>query len=311
MLIVFSRYLTVMHNAKIHRLIERALAIHNIPAQQDDSLTFMARIMAQATLPHRDPGAISAWGRTNGDASLTIQPGIEWVNGRPKSIGLPYGSIPRLLISWVTAEAVRTKSRELCLGDTLSEFMAELDLMPTGGRWGTITRLKDQMRRLFSARIIFQSSTHQYESAKEFSISKERLLWWGENHPNQPSFLKSYILLDQDFYEEIIKHPVPLDFRVLRELKQSPLALDLYVWLTYRMSYLKKTTYIPWTNLQQQFGSDYKDTDNFVRKAKVTLKKIKLFYPDLNIDEARGRLILLPSKTHISRKPSNVDKNED
>lgn len=291
-----------MHNARIHRLVERALAIRDVPAQEDDSLTFMARIMAQATLPHRDPGSVTAWGRSNGHASLTIQPGVEWVNGKPKSIGLPYGSIPRLLMSWVTAEAVRTKSRELCLGDTLSEFMSELDLIPTGGRWGTITRLKEQMRRLFSARIIFQSSTHQYESAKEFSVSKERLLWWDTGHPNQPNFFKSYILLDQDFYDEIINHPIPVDFRVLKALKQSPLALDLYIWLTYRMSYLKQKTYIPWTSLQEQFGADYKDTDNFVRKAKVTLRKIKVFYPDLNLDEARGRLVLLPSPTHISKK---------
>jgi hypothetical protein len=58
-------------------------------------------------------------------------------------IGLPYGSIPRLLLAWVTTEAVKTKSRELELGDSMSAFMAELGLKPTGGANGSITRLKE------------------------------------------------------------------------------------------------------------------------------------------------------------------------
>ena len=36
---------------------------------------------------------------------------------------LPYGNIPRLLLAWVCTEAVRTQSRELVLGASLSAFM--------------------------------------------------------------------------------------------------------------------------------------------------------------------------------------------
>lgn len=68
-------------------------------------------------------------------------------------VGLPYDSIPRLLMSWITTEAVKTKQRELILGRTFSEFIAELEMIPSGGRWGSITRLKDQMKKLFSASI--------------------------------------------------------------------------------------------------------------------------------------------------------------
>ena len=74
-------------------------------------------------------------------------------DGKPAKIGLPYGSLPRLLLAWLTTEAVKTKTRELTLGDTLSDFMRQLDLVPTGGRWGSITRLKDQTRRLFASTI--------------------------------------------------------------------------------------------------------------------------------------------------------------
>ncbi len=49
----------------------------------------------------------------------------------PSSVGLPYGMVPRLLIAWVTTEAVRIRERELVLGESLSGFMSELDgLLP-------------------------------------------------------------------------------------------------------------------------------------------------------------------------------------
>ena len=46
---------------------------------------------------------------------------------------LPYGNLPRLLLAWVSTEAVRTQSRELVLGRSLSEFMRALGLEPVSG----------------------------------------------------------------------------------------------------------------------------------------------------------------------------------
>ena len=60
---------------------------------------------------------------------------------------LPYGTLPRLLMAWGSTEAVRTQSRELVLGDSLSEFMRTLGIYNSGGH--PKTRLKNQMQRLF------------------------------------------------------------------------------------------------------------------------------------------------------------------
>jgi hypothetical protein len=38
--------------------------------------------------------------------------------------------------------------------------------------------------------------------------------------------------LGENFFEAITAAPVPLDMRVLKTLKRSPLALDLYAWLS-------------------------------------------------------------------------------
>ena len=68
---------------------------------------------------------------------------------------------------------------------------------------------------------------------------------------------KSTVTLSTDFFEGIVQNPVPVDMRALKALKRSPMALDIYCWLTYRLSYLRKPTEIPWSALQMQFGAEY------------------------------------------------------
>ena len=85
--------------------------------------------------------------RTNGAYKFTM-------SAMNPKVGLPFGSTPRLLLSWLATEAVTKKSRELVLGESMSEFMRKSDMVPAGGRWGSITRLKSQTTRLFSSAIM-------------------------------------------------------------------------------------------------------------------------------------------------------------
>ena len=62
---------------------------------------------------------------------------------------LPYGNLPRLLLAWVSTEAVRTQRPVLFLGKSLSDFMRALGVYDSSGR--TQTRLRNQMKRLFAA----------------------------------------------------------------------------------------------------------------------------------------------------------------
>lgn len=283
------------------RFVDQAVAIGEESAQEADSLSFMTRLLVLATLPHSNPGDVPGFSRSNGNYSLIIQSGLIEVDGELKNVGIPYGVIPRLLMAWITTEVVRTKERKIILGHSLSKFMNELDMIPTGGRWGSITRLKQQMNRLFSARVTFQYNRDSLQAARETILTKERVLWWDDKHPYQGGLFESYILLEQEFFDEIINHPVPVDMRALKALKKSPMALDLYIWLTYRMSYLQKPTAIPWKSLRQQFGADYKTDNDFMKAAKKHLRRIQSLYPSLDLEEQRGRLILKPSPTHIAQ----------
>lgn len=282
------------------KLIEEALAIEAEEAKAAGALGFMARMLVQATMPHSDPGDVAAWGRRNGAFSLVIQPGMTLdAKSQPKSIGLPYGSLPRLLLAWISTEAVRTKEPVVILGDTLSSFMRELGLMPTGGRWGSITRLRSQMKRLFSASISCTYEGNEHWGNTGFRIADEAHLWWDPKHPHQADLWQSSVTLGNKFYQELISHPVPIDLRALKALRRSPLALDLYCWLTYRMSYLRKDTVIPWVALQAQLGADYSRDRDFKIKFIESLRKVLTVYSEAKVSSGNNGLYLKPSRPHI------------
>src|SRR3954452_12412974 len=143
-----------MKRAKDVAKLDQQLAF-DPPSPED--LSFLARQLVQCTLPHRDPGEVPLWSRTNGDLTLVVsRTAVDERTGKP--IGYPYGSLPRLLLYWINSEAMRTKNPKLHLGNSLSSFLRELGLSPETGRGkrGDAYRLREQMNRLFSAAVRFQ-----------------------------------------------------------------------------------------------------------------------------------------------------------
>ena len=84
--------------------------------------------------------------------------------------------------------------------------------------------------------------------------------------------------------------------------ERSPMALDIYSWLTYRMSYLRKDQLIPWELLQLQFGSDYKRTRKFKENFLERLKLVRQVYRDVKVSVDPLGLVLSPSPSHIPYK---------
>lgn len=282
-------------NTKLDALINQALAIEDEQAQEAGALGFMARAMVQATLPHRAVVG-NEFVRKNGNFTLSLL--------SPSAIGLPYGSVPRLLLAWVTTEAVKTQSRELELGDSMASFMAQLGMTPTGGANGSITRLKNQTRRLFSATVSASYEDDQQMADQGYRLADKTVLWWHTKDPEQAGLWKSTTTLSEQFFKEVTDRPVPIDMRAIRALKQSPMALDIYTWLTYRASYLKRPTVIPWAGLALQFGSNYAELRNFKTAFITELKKVALVYGQVQVDASEQGLVVKPCLTHISKKPT-------
>lgn len=275
---------------------------------------FMARQLIQATLPHKNPGNLPAWSRKNGDLTLTIRSG--WDEKKQKAIGYPYGTIPRLLLFWLTTEAIRTKSPRIELGNSLSEFMKTLGLNPKmGGERGDIKRLQNQMERLLRANISLditkKDGNIRGKRWLDMQVAPEGELWWNISNPSQSSLFSSWVELSNKFYDAIISAPVPVDMRILKALKRSPLALDLYAWATYTAYQTQQTgnsRSLSWELLHEQFGAEYKDTKEFSRKAWNALRKIQAVYPDLSLERTHGGIKILPSKPSINIKQRTQTK---
>ena len=101
-------------------------------SEADPDLGFMARTMALCSLPRSNPGNRLQYRPTSTVPSRLVMTATWSYTSCPSAI------IPRLLLAWVSTEAVRTQSRELVLGRSLSEFMRSLGVYHnSAGRGGS------------------------------------------------------------------------------------------------------------------------------------------------------------------------------
>lgn len=212
------------------------------------------------------------------------------------------------VLSCLPVAGQKNKTREVHLGETLSEFLTRIGLGRTGGKNGTITRLRKQLNSLFTCFISCTSNwKHKgggnIKSIANMLIADEADLWWDPHtlYDESGEFC-SYVILSESFYNAINKAPIPVDFNAVLKLKQSPMAVDIYCWATYRMCYCHSRTFIPWEDLALQFGSIESNLRKFKFRFKKHLVSVQKIYPDFKCDTSDPKgLVIFPSKTSIKK----------
>lgn len=301
---------------RINEIIKASLALEYEDAKAAGLVGYMGRCLVQATMPHTDPKT-SYFERTNGLLTLSIM-------GKP-NVGLPYGSVPRTLLAWICTEAVRTKAPVLHLGRSQNEFLEKLQ-MHKDGRY--TASLRNQARRLFSSMISLTGEENNDFGIENVVIAKRAFLFWNPKRPDERSLWESELTLTGDFFEEVTRSPVPIRLDYLHALRQSPLAMDIYTWLTYRVFLLRAKgrpfVQIPWESLMAQFGSGYGAaakladlTDeqrrkaelvalaNFKFKFKKRLQEVLQVYPEARdcVEDDGDCLRLKSTRLHVKREP--------
>lgn len=301
---------------RLNEIIKTSLAMEYEDAKEAGLVGYMARCLVQATMPHTDPKA-NYFERTNGLMTLSIM-------GKP-NVGLPYGSVPRTLLAWICTEAVRTKDPVLNLGRSQSEFLEKLN-MHKDGRY--TTALRNQAHRLFSSMISLTGEKDNDLGIENLLIARRAFLFWNPKRPDDKALWESTLTLTGDFFEEVTSSPVPVRLDYLNALRQSPLAMDIYTWLVYRVFLLRAKgrpfVQIPWEGLMAQFGSAYgaaaraaqltteerhKAEQAALRSFKFNFKKrlreVGQFYPEAvaNIEDEGQFLRLKSSVLHVKRAP--------
>jgi len=226
----------------------------------------------------------------------------------PPHVGLPYGKLPRQLMVWIVTEAVRTQSPDIVLGKNLSEFATKIfGNRGRGGTRGSLTYLDEQARRLFSTNINITSSSSSSSSGmdavniRNMSITDEAMIFWTpSNFESEKPRWESTLRLNESFLSNAIKHGFPISPKIISEIA-SPLVIDLYIWLTYRLHHLDNTLLIRWKDLHMQLGSDPNHSNPRKLKTDIieAIKVVLRYYPQANLVQHKDGIILKPSPPHL------------
>lgn len=253
---------------------------------------------AVTALPHRATQA-QVWTRTggkNGELTLEVQSGR--FNG--ESLGIPYGPSARLILIYLCSEAVTNKSRVVELGASMGAFLRRMGV-GAGGKTRSIFR--DQSRRLSACRLtFFYRRAHDTVISNGSFVRNAVFVNAGGPH-DQSSLWSDTVELDEAFYKSLTDHPLPLREAAIRQLSGRSMALDVYVFLSYRLHALEKAVLVPWPALYQQFGGGFNSQPAFRQAFKETIKLSLAAYPEARVEmdgDNRG-LVLHPSPSPVPK----------
>jgi hypothetical protein len=218
---------------------DRVQLVRQNRSQATQTLCFSSRPFVLCGLPvRRLPKDQLLYERRNGRFVLQV-------TGHPE-FGVPFGQ-DRLVPIFLATLAVQQKSQTIRFR-TAAE-MLETFGMQTGGK--EYRRLVLAFERVFGATIFF-GTDNLNGSAKvvqrsRFNFMQEAQIWYSRNPEQRPisSEFENVIVLSDDFYQEILAHPVPNDLEAVKLLAAAPAVLDLYMWLSYRCFKAKGTENIP------------------------------------------------------------------
>lgn len=248
---------------------------------------YLARCFLATNLPLTEPAALAVWSRKNGDAALTIQPGFVADRDRLVCVGYPYGSTARWLLLYLCTESVRQQSPHVSLGTSLAQFLRALGL-PRDGRKHRAVR--EQLDRLLLASIRYTFRDRETLAGQNLSLASEFFLWKGENGHRALGFAT----LNEAVFRDLIAHAIPLDLGALRALRDAPLAMDLFAWLSFRLRSIRLPLTLGWLALQPQFGADFSEPKEFARHMRRALRRVQHVWPALKLRYYRGGVTLFP-----------------
>lgn len=267
---------------------------------EDTGLGFAYSGWAQCALPHKRLADEAHWGITSERVRLVVEPGRRPVEGTDELewVGVPYGSHARLILLYLQTEALRTGSREVELGRSLREWLGKLGIS-VGGMTGKSVR--DQAERISRCRLTFHLSGTGSSGLVNQNIV-DRALFIEEGGERQGRLNLETAKLSEGFFEQLKKHPVPLEEAAIKALSNNAPALDAYLWLAYRLHALKADRLVTWTALKGQFGSGFVKLAQFKFKFQGTLQLATAVYPAAKIEVTPAGVILKPSRPPVSPK---------
>ncbi len=271
-------------------------------SDEDGDVGFVYSGWAQAALPHRRLPDDETWQIQTERVTLLVEPGKRIVaDGKPVSVGVPYGSRARLIMLYLQTEALRTGSREVELGRSLRGWLGRMGI-PHGGK--SIKEVREQAERISRCRLTFHIQQGGRAGLFNQHIVDSALFLDGDD-PRQGSLFLETARLSETFFEQLQRHPVPIEEAAIRAINNNSMALDIYCWLAYRLHVLPAQRSISWKALHSQFGAGFLRLDHFRPRFIENLQLALAVYRDARVDIGVKGLVLEPSRPPVPpRVPS-------
>jgi Plasmid encoded RepA protein len=265
---------------------------------EDSEVGFLYSGWAQSALPHKRLPDDASWQLHTDHISLVVQPGLRpSLTGDAVSVGVPFGSRARLICLYLQSEALKTNSREVALGKTLHAWLRRLDIS-IGGK--SMAAVRDQAERISRCRMTFQIKQGNRTGLVNQNILDTAM--FVDDDTAQGKLFIETAKLSEMFFEQLKRHPVPIEENAVKQIANNSMAIDIYCWLAYRLHSLPGPQLVTWKALHAQFGRGLKSVDQFRWYFKQTLELALAVYPDARVDvDARG-LALKPSRPPVAAK---------
>jgi len=264
--------------------------------EEAGGIGFLYSGWCQAALPHRRLPDSEVWQVQSERVTLIVQPGMRpTVNGAPVPVGVPYGSRARLIMLYLQTEALRTRSRDIELGKSLRDWLSKMGI-PPGGK--SIAGVRSQAERLSRCILSFNVRSANLHGLVNQSIVEKAIFLEVTEPAGQTSLFTETARLSVGFYEQLQRHPVPLEEAAIRAINNNSMALDIYAWLAYRLHSLSGPRTISWKALKPQFGGGFSRGDHFKEQFLANLRLAMAVYPEAKVDVEEAGLTL-----HSSRPP--------
>ena len=297
--------------ADIHRLIiqrgvdearrqavtkhERALveAAYQVMSEEADKLGFTYSGFALTSLPHK-PQAEPIWRREGHNLTMLIQSGVDRSGS---SLGVPYGSYARFILLFLQSQAIKTRSREIELGRSMRVWLGNMGLS-IGGT--TYRMVNEQARRISGCTLTFYADRDNREVMRRGGFV-DGAITLTDVVSDQPSLWQEKVLLNEEFYQALQNHPVPLNEAALRAIGPRSMVLDIYIWLAYRLHALKNDVDVSWPSLFAQFGAGYGRLRDFRAGFIGGVELALAVYPEAQVSVGERGITLRPSRPAVGR----------
>ncbi len=263
----------------------------------DPGYTYSAWCLAG--LPHREHPVGEDWLISTDYAQLLVRPGVRVRDdGTREPLAVPSGTIARLILIDLQSEALETGSRDIELGANPNVLIARLGL----SRGGPVSRkIVDHLERLCRCSLDFKFGTDKRALfVNERIVEAFELSRTEDPRTRRMAPMIERLRLSPAFFEELRRHPIPVDRAAIRDIQSSPRAIDIYLWLAFRLPALQVETAVSWSALWRQFGRE-RLLRTFRAEFREPLGLALAAYKSARVRVCDRGLVLVPSPAPVQR----------